>query len=330
MKHAFASFLPTPGIGSAVPSGRWLLGAVCLLGLLARPVCATITNGTVTGGTALKAGGTFKKLTPPLQNPYGPPNSVGDNNFQSPNLFGFDEDQNIVLSNPLSVNVGPSPIAAGTTVASHYIFFDPGPTLSIQGTVDFDSAVLGIITSSVNLNASDFLANTGVNYLSPGNRGIEGGDVMTISAPNQINFKATASTPGDYVRVLTAFSQGAFTPTAIPTATPTGVTATPAATNTPAATATTSPTHVPTSTPTPTSTLTATPSETQTRTPTPTPTVTPGLPSPLPTQPPANGMLLQAVGEGAGCVAVNGDSWSFAVLAGVFVLWAARRRFSAR
>jgi hypothetical protein len=175
--------------------------------LVTLPATATIIGGTVTGGTAQSAGGTFVKLTPPLPNPMGAPNSVGNNTFQSPNLYGFDEDQNIVLSAALSVDVGSSPLPAGTTVASHYIFFDPGPVQSMIGTVDFNSDVLALITSTTNLANSDFLANTGVNYLNPGARGLEGGqDSVTISGPRQILFNVVASSPGDYIRVLTTFS----------------------------------------------------------------------------------------------------------------------------
>ena len=173
------------------------------------PATATIIGGSVTGGTAQTAGGTFVKLTVPLSNPFGPPNSVGNDTFQSPNLFGFDEDQNILLAAPLTVDVGTSPIPAGSTVASHYIFFDPGPSQHMIGTVNFDSDVLGIITSTANLAASDFLANTGVNYLNPAARGLEPGDSVTISGPRQILFDTFASSPGDYVRVLTTFSPAA-------------------------------------------------------------------------------------------------------------------------
>ena len=173
------------------------------------PARATIISGTVTGGTALAAGGTFVKLSVPLPNPFGLPDSVGNDNFQSPNLFGFDEDQNILLTAPLTVDVGTSPIPAGTTVASHYIFFDPGPAQHVIGTVDFDSPVLGILTTTSALASTDFLANTGVNYLNPGQRGLEPGDSVTIGGPTQILFDTTASSPGDYVRVLTAFSPAA-------------------------------------------------------------------------------------------------------------------------
>jgi hypothetical protein len=173
---------------------------------------ATIIGGNVTGGTAQTEGGTFVKLGVPLSNLFGPPDSVGDDNFQSPDLFGFDESQNIFLTAPLSVDVGASPIPAGTTVASHYVFFDPGPTLHVVGTVDFDSNVLAIITSTTLLAASDILATTGVSYLNPGQRGLEAGDSVTISGPRQILFDTVASSPGDYVRVLTAFSPAAAAP----------------------------------------------------------------------------------------------------------------------
>jgi hypothetical protein len=173
------------------------------------PATATIIGGSVTGGTAQTAGGTFVKLTVPLSNPFGPPNSVGNDTFQSPNLFGFDEDQNILLGVPLTVDVGTSPIPAGSPVASHYIFFDPGPSQHIIGTVNFDSDVLAVITITGTLAASDFLANTGVNYLNPGARGLEPGDSVTISGPRQILFDTVASSPGDYVRVLTTFSPAA-------------------------------------------------------------------------------------------------------------------------
>ena len=189
-----------------------LAPALVVTALATIPVSATIIGGTVTGGTARTAGGVFVKLTVPLPNLFGTPNSVGDDNFQSPNLFGFDEDQNILIPNPLSADVGLNPVPAGTIVASHYIFFDPGPGQTVIGTVDFDSDILAVLTSTGTLAASDFLANTGVNYLNPSARGLEAGDSVTINGPRQILFDTFASSPGDYVRVLTEFSPSAATP----------------------------------------------------------------------------------------------------------------------
>jgi hypothetical protein len=167
------------------------------------PARADIIGGMVTGGTALLAGGTFVKLTTPLLNPFGPPDSVGNDNFQSPNLFAFDEIQNFTLSAPLVEDVGLSTIAAGTVISSYYVFFDPGPTEEVIGTVNFDSTVLGIITGTSALASSDFLAAAGVNYLNPADRGLEAGDSVTISGAQQILFDTVASSPGDYVRVIT-------------------------------------------------------------------------------------------------------------------------------
>src|SRR5262249_24884100 len=129
-----------------------------LLLVMSVPLLASTVDGTVTGGTALTAGGTFVRLTSALVNPFGAPNSVGNDNFQSPDLFEFDEQQNVVLAGALAVDSGASPIPAGTIVSSYYVFFDPGPSESVIGTVNFGSNILGIITSTGNLALSDFLA----------------------------------------------------------------------------------------------------------------------------------------------------------------------------
>ena len=168
---------------------------------------AAILSGTVTGGTAKTLGGTFVKLGAPLGNPFSPTNSVGMDNFESPNLFGFDETSGVVLTAPLAIDVGGTTLPAGTRLASHYVFFDPEnqtPNTSLAGTVSFDADILGIVTSTSNLYASDFLSNPGVNYLHPSARGFEAGDLASITGPRQVSFNLSAGTPGDYIRVLTA------------------------------------------------------------------------------------------------------------------------------
>ena len=103
------------------------LFAALLAFAFSSPVSADIIGGSVTGGTAQTAGGTFVKLSVPLSNPFGTPNSVGNDNFQSPNLFAFDELQNFTLTSPLTVDVGSSPIPMGTIVSSHYVFLIQAP-----------------------------------------------------------------------------------------------------------------------------------------------------------------------------------------------------------
>ncbi len=195
----------------------------CTLGflsLVAQPLSATIISGEVTGGTSLTQGGTFIKLSVPFTES-DPDNTVGNNNFQNPNLYGFDEGQNIDITVDLAVNIladgmggggGAGIVPMGSTVASHYIFFDPNANTTQTGTVTFDSEIFGIITSSGNLGDSDFLINTGVNYLNPGLRGLESGDSVTITGLQTISVDWFAGSPGDYVRVLTDFSPGAVIP----------------------------------------------------------------------------------------------------------------------
>lgn len=183
-----------------------LLSAALLVGF-----SSAVSEATIIGGSVTLGDGTFIELTAPLNNPLGPPNSVGEDTYNLPNLYAFNEDQNIELTADLNVDVGTSPIVATTVVASHYVFYDPADAVlsRIQGTVDFDSEVVGIITSRGNLAASDFLANTGINYLNPIERGLEAGqDFVSISGPQQISVDFRATSPGDYVRVLTLRSPG--------------------------------------------------------------------------------------------------------------------------
>ena len=183
----------------------WIFVSALLILFLAIPVHATVVGGAAAGPVGAK----FIKLRLPLSNPRGPSNSVGNDCFDQPNLYAFDENQNIRVPKDLDAEVGRNPVKAGSTVASHYVFFDPGPAQEIIGTVDFDAPIVAIMTSTGTLAASDFLAKTGVNYLSPSARGLESGDFVTISGPKQILFHTVASSPGDYVRVLTEFSPGA-------------------------------------------------------------------------------------------------------------------------
>ena len=184
-----------------------LMGLLGVNALFMSNAMAIISNGAVTGGSVSllppAAQGTFIDLG----NAAGI--SVGNNNFDTRNLYGFNEDQNITLLADLSVDVGTT-IVAGTEVASQYIFFDPSDTESVSGWVEFDSEVLGIMTSTANLNASDFLINNDVTYLSPTLRGLERSDSVSIDATNnqRINLSFIASSPGDYIRVLTATSPG--------------------------------------------------------------------------------------------------------------------------
>lgn len=180
---------------------------------------AVIIDGEVTSVSASSA--SFIELSLPFEAPSGDENTVGNNTFQTPNLYGFNEDQNILLEGSLSVDLladtgSAGSLAPGTTVASHYVFFDPDNSTTQTGYVDFDSDILALITSTSLLSGSDFLINNNVDYLNPGLRGLESVDSATIDATNanRVNVDWRASTPGDYIRVLTARSEGGEDPCA--------------------------------------------------------------------------------------------------------------------
>ena len=178
---------------------------------LPQAVNATVIGGSVTGGDAATMGGTYVKLTLPL--PSSPANTVGIDNFDDWNLYAFDERQSVTLASDLGVDTlgntgGAGLLTAGTTVSSHYVFFDPpGRTLVNQlGTITFDADILALVTSPSLLNNSDFLGLSQVNYVGTTFRGVEAGDIVTISDPRTITLDWSGYSPGDYIRVLTQAS----------------------------------------------------------------------------------------------------------------------------
>jgi len=187
--------------------------------LLAGLLLTVSGHTTITGGSVSTAGNFLNVSPPPIPSPSGlcPANSVGANCHQTADLWGFDEDQNIIIPAPLAVDdingdgivdVGAA-LPAGSTVASHYIFYDPAPLSRLIGCVSFDSDVVATIFLTDNLASSDYLANTGVNYLNPGLRGLELNQDIAIFSGNQVCVNFVAANPGDYIRVLTNFSPAA-------------------------------------------------------------------------------------------------------------------------
>lgn len=170
-------------------------------------LCLATAQGhaTVLGGEILQqtGNGEFVKLDPDT------PFAVGHDTFDDPNLYAFDEDQNITLPEPIRVDIGGlnGVIPMGQTVASHYVFFDSLDGFHV-GYVDFDAAILGVATLQGTMAATDFLANTAVTYISEELRGLERGDEVWIDErdPNRLWVSWAGSSPGDYIRVFTALS----------------------------------------------------------------------------------------------------------------------------
>lgn len=188
---------------------KTLIAALCLF--VSCSASALIIGGNVDGVA------TFIELTTPFSES-NPDNTVGQNNFNTGNFYGFNEDQNIILPGPLDVDIladgTAGQLAANTIVASHYVFFDPRNAQRKTGWVEFDAPVLAILTETNTLDASDFLLNNNVTYLSPNLRGIEENDFVSVNSTFdfRVDLDWFAGNPGDYIRVLTARSPGGGDP----------------------------------------------------------------------------------------------------------------------
>jgi hypothetical protein len=152
-----------------------------------------------------------------------PPNPVTAN----PNdgiLLAWDEVQNFTLTSPLRVDRvfdetadfitadgDDFLIETGTVVSSHYIQWDPGnnSSSSVQTTISLDSQIFAFMTEDANLfNSDDILGLPGLDYNDFTNRGLEGADSTDFNGTD-VDIDWTASSPGDWTRLITAFSPGA-------------------------------------------------------------------------------------------------------------------------
>lgn len=153
------------------------------------------------------------------------PNPVTEN----PNdgrLVGWNERQNVTLSADLRVDRVFDPnasfvssagggdffIKAGTVVSSHYLQWDPfgdNASGSVQATIELDSQAFAFITADQNLFDSDgAVALPGIDYNDFNLRGLESGDTTDFNGPD-VDIDWFASSPGDWTRLITAFSPGA-------------------------------------------------------------------------------------------------------------------------
>ncbi|PQA89199.1 hypothetical protein CW354_04465 [Marinicaulis flavus] len=163
-----------------------------------------------------------------------PPNPVTTN----PNdgqLLAWNEVQNFVLTEDLRVDRvfdttasfvedaggGDYFIKAGTIVSSHYLQWDPGEGSSstIDTTIALDSQIFAFITADSNLFASDFLGLPGLDYNDFSLRGLESGDTTDFNGL-AVDINWTAGSPGDWTRLITAYSPGGVSEVPLPAGAP--------------------------------------------------------------------------------------------------------------
>ncbi len=155
-----------------------------------------------------------------------PPSRVELNAIDSLNVLGFNEKQNVILSQDVLADDGfdfskestsPNvPIPAGTLVSSHFVFFDP-PTANGRvrwsGQVTFDQEIIGIVARrNAHRNTNGILGLEDTSY----NLGGLGLDIVPAFdfledivsfEDNVLSFSITAGSTGlDPVRVITAAS----------------------------------------------------------------------------------------------------------------------------
>ena len=197
-----------------------LLISAVLLSLIALPTRATLIQIT----DCIGANSCDITLAPPDPIVANPNNGI---------LLAWDEVQNFTLTEDLRVDRvfdesaafveatggGDFLIKAGTIVSSHYLQWDPGANSSstVSATIDLDSQVFAFITADANLfNSDEFLGVPGLDYADFGLRGLENGDT-TVFNGSDVDINWTAGSPGDWTRLITAFSSGADPdPTQVP------------------------------------------------------------------------------------------------------------------
>lgn len=148
---------------------------------------------------------------------------LNPNNNDDSILYLWDEVQNYTLTQNMWVDrvadlnasyvgvdqtTGNYFIREGTIVSSHYVQWDPLDYDPVEATLNFDSEIFALITSDINLFNSDFLGRPGINYGDFHLRGLEQRDT-TIFNNGSVDINWRASNPGDWTRLVTAYSPGA-------------------------------------------------------------------------------------------------------------------------
>jgi len=125
---------------------------------------------------------------------------------------GINEKQDLILGDDLSIDdladlIGVVNLPAGSRVSSHLLAFDPAGQSTVNDIeITFDAEVLAVITTDATLADTHALfGRDGLNY--PGHvnlYGFEAGSENFSVDAQSVTFSGTASSPGDYFRVLTA------------------------------------------------------------------------------------------------------------------------------
>jgi|SRR5581483_5192277 hypothetical protein len=157
--------------------------------------------------------------TLPIVQIAAPPSVVAGQLQSDTQIPAFEEQQNVVLANPLIIDIAvpgtydgtnpltPGVVPTGATVSSHYVHFDAATDTFSSGvgisggTIKFNNQIIGVIIQDTNLDASDGAVGApGTTYPSGPNtfRGLE-----------MVGFEGDSITVGcDTITVNSLFVQG--------------------------------------------------------------------------------------------------------------------------
>lgn len=139
-----------------------------------------------------------------------PPPSVQLNQLTSDtNLFAFNERQCFTLAFDLHTDNGAIP--ANTLMSSHFLHGNPNTSLLLDGRVQFNGPVIGVISSTALLNASDVPCGAAGTIYPTGtepNRGLEPAQADTYAIISggfgiAARMEVPPSSFSDQIRVLT-------------------------------------------------------------------------------------------------------------------------------
>lgn len=154
------------------------------------------------------------------------PPSVLPGNPSAPDIWAFNERQDVILPAPILLDVQPlnpgvhvpadlNPvwIPAGTCVSSHYLHYEDAVLSTATGGARFVRPILGVAVRQATLDATNFLGRPAVTYPTAANcnavAGVDCGmellpqDELRVDA-NRVQVRFDAQTPGDRIRVVTA------------------------------------------------------------------------------------------------------------------------------
>lgn len=161
-------------------------------------LAASLFVGSVASAAVLSVTGSVSVIGTPSSVTNAAPGS-------NKSMLVFNEIQNLVLGSNITTSTGV--ILAGTRVNSQMVLLNrtgSNGLLRLNGSVTFDGLILGFITSTAGLAATDaILGAVGTTYEQFRLRGLEGNESLSGQGTSTLALNLVVRQPGDWMRVVT-------------------------------------------------------------------------------------------------------------------------------